>query len=143
MRHLLNVLTGCLLLATAAASANPSNQEHEQAVRNFVAAFNAHDSAAMADFVAEDVQWLLIDGASIAVEANGKAALILAMNDYFQSCPTCPSHLTGIISSRDRVSALEVAKWQGKDGPKSQRAMAVYEFAGSLIRRVYYFPAEK
>ena len=41
------------------------------------------------------------------------------------------------------LSAVEVANWQGKDGPKMQSGMAVYEFSGGLIKRVYYFPVEK
>jgi len=69
--------------------------------------------------------------------------LVSAMNGYFQSCPTCRSNLTALIASRDRVSAVEVANWQGKDGPKMQSGMAVYEFSGGLIKRVYYFPVEK
>jgi hypothetical protein len=97
----------------------------------------------MSQFVADDVQWLSVSGDSISVETNGKAALVSAMNGYFKSCPTCRSNLTALIASRDRVSAVEVANWQGKDGPKMQSGMAVYEFSGGLIKRVYYFPVEK
>lgn len=143
MRHLINILAAALLLASLPAFSQQSAAGHEQTVRSFIAAFNAHDAGAMSKFVADDVQWLSIDGSSISVETNGKAALVTAMNGYFQSCPTCRSQLAELIASRDRVSAVEVADWQGKDGPKTQRGISVYEFSGSLIKRVYYFPAEK
>ena len=143
MRHMISVLGGCLLLASSGASAQQPGREHLQAVRDFVAAFNAHDSGAMAGFVTEDVQWISLDGDAISVEADGKAALISAMNDYFQSCPTCRSRLSEMAASRDRVSAVEVASWQDPGGARTQAAMAVYEFSGMRIKRVYYFPAEK
>ena len=69
--------------------------------------------------------------------------MISAMDAYFKSCPTCQSQLADVIASRDRVSAIEVASWRGKDGSKTQSGIAVYEFFGDLIRRVYYFPAER
>jgi hypothetical protein len=65
------------------------------------------------------------------------------MNSYFKSCPTCQSRLTSLIASRERISAIEAASWEGKNGPRTQSGVSVYEFSGELIRRVYYFPAEK
>ena len=143
MRHLIHILATYLLLASFSAFPQEPGAGHAQTVRSFIAAFNAHDSSAMSQFVADDVQWLSVSGDSISVETNGKAALVSAMNGYFKSCPTCRSNLTALIASRDRVSAVEVANWQGKDGPKMQSGMAVYEFSGGLIKRVYYFPVEK
>lgn len=143
MRHLIHILATYLLLAPFCAFPQEPGAGHEQTVRSFIAAFNAHDSRAMSQFVADDVQWLSVNGDSISIETNGKAALVSAMNDYFKSCPTCRSSLTELVASRDRVSAVEVATWHGKDGPKMQSGIAVYEFSGGLIRRVYYFPAEK
>jgi hypothetical protein len=143
MRHLIHILATYLLLASFSAFPQAPGVGHAQTVRSFIAAFNAHDSSAMSKFVADDVQWLSVSGDSISIETNGKAALVSAMNDYFKSCPTCQSKVTELIASRERVSAVEVATWHGKDGPKMQSGIAVYEFSGGLIRRVYYFPVER
>jgi len=143
MRHLTCILASWLLLASASARGNEPESPHVQTVRAFIAAFNAHDSNAMSKFVTDDVQWLSVDGSSISLETEGKAALVSAMNDYFESCPTCRSELTALIASRDRVSAVEAATWSGKKGVQTQSGVSVYEFAGGLIRRVYYFPSEK
>lgn len=137
------LVVGALLLGMNVSATERPTVSREQTVRAFIAAFNAHDTAQMATFVTDDVQWLSIDGNQVSLETAGKDALIKAMDDYFRSCPTCQSELGGLVSSRDRVSALEVASWQGKDGLKSQRGLSVYEFADDLISRVYYFPAER
>jgi ketosteroid isomerase-like protein len=131
-----------LVLASFATFSQQVEAGPRQTVRQFIAAFNAHDSAAMARFVTEDVQWLSVSGGSIAIETNGKAALVAAMTGYFRSCPTCRSQLAEIIASRDRISAVEIASWRGKDGQKTQRSISVYELSGGLIKRVYYFPVE-
>jgi hypothetical protein len=86
---------------------------------------------------------LSIDGDQIAMESRGKSALIASMDAYFSSCPSCQSTLLGTISTPGRISAVESASWLGKSGGKSQRAISVYEFSDGLIKRVYYFPAEK
>jgi len=128
----------CVLFAQAQEPLSPN----VRTVERFVAAFNAHDSEAMAEFVANDVAWLSISGKDVAVEVKGKSALIESMNVYFESCPTCQSELSGILSTPGRVSAIETASWQGKSGSSSQRSISVYEFSDGVIQRVYYFPSE-
>lgn len=118
----------------------PTNSEK---VRLFVAAFNAQDSQAMASFVVDDIEWLSITGASIAVEAKGKDNLIDSMDSYFKSCSTCRSELSDMFSTGQRVSAVEIASWQGSSGPRSQSAISVYEFLNGKIARVYYFAAQE
>lgn len=140
MRTLLWMLVCCSFVPL---SLSAEDNTRTALVRDFIAAYNAHDSAAMAALVTEDVQWLSIAGDKIAVETDGKAALVAGMDSYFESCPSCQSSLRSLMASRDRVSAIEVATWDGKNGPQEQSGMSVYEFSGSLIRRVYYFPAEK
>jgi hypothetical protein len=143
MRHLNVLLVVCLLSVPLPGLTHDNNSDLTVIVREFVAAFNAHDSIAMSKFVAEDVQWLSISGDSVSIETDGKPALISAMDGYFQSCPTCRSHIREMIASGERVSAIEEAVWEGRDGPRTQRSLSVYEFSGQLIRRVYYFPAER
>ena len=122
---------------------NEKISSHVNAVELFVAAFNAQDSAAMASFVTNDIQWLSVDNNQVAVEAKGKSNLIDSMDAYFKSCPTCRSEVTEMISTTSRVSAVEIASWHGKSGHTAQKAISVYEFTDGLISRVYYFPAEK
>jgi hypothetical protein len=143
MRRLADVLALFLLFAAFSAYCGESRSEHEKTVKNFVAAFNAQDTEAMSKLVTEDVQWLSISADKISVETEGKSALRSAMSDYFKSCPTCRSKLTKVIATQDRVSAIETASWQSKNGAKRQSSVSVYEFSGTLIRRVYYFPSEK
>ena len=114
----------------------------EKRVREFVAAFNARNIDAMLDAVDENVQWLSVDGAKIAVEAEGKKALRQSMESYFRGCPSCKSNLEWIQTAGIRVTALERASWSGKSGPKSQKSLSVYEFRDGKIVRVYYFPAD-
>jgi len=119
-----------------------SSIEPEQQVRAFVEAFNARDIDLMIAMADENVQWLIVDGAKISVETEGKAALRESMARYFRSCPSCKSSLEWIQRAGSRVTAMERASWTGKSGAKSQKSLSVYEFRGDKILRVYYFPAE-
>lgn len=143
MRDFMGVLAIGFSLVCSPAFSQHAESAHEQTVRDFMAAFNRQDSDAMSRLVTDDVQWLSIDGDAISVETDGRTALLSAMNSYFESCPTCRSRLAALIASRDRVSAIETASWQGKNGPQTQSGASVYEFSEGLIKRVYYFPAEK
>ncbi|MGX5913770.1 nuclear transport factor 2 family protein [Aliidiomarina sp. Khilg15.8] len=138
MRLLSIALYACCLAISIPVFAN----DRIDRVNEFVAAFNAQDSDAMAELVADDVQWLSVDGEEILVETDGKAALTSAMENYFKTCPSCRSELVDMIVTGDQVSAIEQASWQGQDGKQSQRALSVYEFSGNLIQRVYYFQTE-
>ena len=142
MRNPIMLATMLLLLCSLCVHAQESVASNVPTVEQFIAAFNAHDSAAMGALVADDVAWLSIAGEEVMVEVKGKNELVTSMNAYFESCPTCQSELSGIISTADRVSAIEIASWQGKSGSKSQRSISVYEFAEGVIQRVYYFPSE-
>ncbi len=120
-----------------------ASESREKLVARFLEAFNAQDVDAMALLVTDNVQWLSIDGNSVAVETGTKQALVESMGKYFKSCPSCRSSLSGVIATADRLSAIEVAQWDSPKGKKMQRSISIYEFSGGLIRRVYYFPAER
>lgn len=125
------------------ADAQPAAAGPEKLVALFIEAFNAQDVDAMGRLVTEDVQWLSIDGKSVAVETGTKQELLTSMGKYFKSCPSCRSSLSGVIATADRLSAIEVARWETPKGKKEQRGISVYEFSGPLISRVYYFPVER
>jgi hypothetical protein len=131
-----------LLMSSLVVQSNEPTTSQVNTVKLFIAAFNSHDSSAMAKLVADDIQWLSIAGEQVTVETKGKHDLVEGMNAYFKSCPTCRSKLTDVTSTSSRVSAVEIATWQGKSGLKSQSAISVYEFSNGVISRVYYFPAE-
>ena len=138
------VLVACFTLMNpinAAFSAFVKNQE--QIVYSYIAAFNARDIDAMLEMVTDDVQWLSISGDKITVEAKSKEVLRTTMVEYFKSCASCRSRLAHTFSSNNRVSALEVAIFQTSKGVQEQRSVPLYEFSNGLIKRVYYFPAEK
>ncbi len=130
----------CCVLAPAAMASDAT--VNERLVRRFVAAFNAQDADAMAALVDDEVEWLSIQGTVIGTETRGREALHKGMRDYFKSCPSCRSRLTQVTRSNSRISAVEVARWVGKDGRREQRSLSVYEFESGRIRRVYYFPVE-
>ncbi|MEO1202548.1 MAG: nuclear transport factor 2 family protein [Pseudomonadota bacterium] len=136
------IAIGCLLPQLAGA-ADSVAIEHAAIVRQFIDAFNAHDATAMSTLLSDDVQWLSVREGETSIEVEGKPALVATMAAYFSECPTCRSEIAGLTASNERVSVVEVAHWEGTDGPKSQRSMAVYEFDGALIRRIYYFPEER
>jgi hypothetical protein len=134
-------LAACMSVATAADKI--AAEEQERVVHSYVRAFNAHDTEAMLTMVTDDVQWLSIDGDRIIKEASSKEDLRNSMAGYFESCGSCKSRLAHIFSTGVRVSALEIASTETSEGIKEQQSVSVYEFSGSLIKRVYYFPSEK
>jgi uncharacterized protein (TIGR02246 family) len=143
-------LTPCLIAAWTIAAVSlpfspPAAAESGPVatVRSFVDAFNARDLDGMAALVTDDVEWLSVDGRDVGTETEGKAALRSTMEEYFRSCPSCQSELGQVVATGDRVAAVETARWEGKDGPSSQRSLSIYELRDGRIRRVYYYPAEK
>ena len=111
-------------------------------VHQFIRAFNSQDVDGMSALVTDDIRWIYINRSSMSVELEGKEALTQSMSEYFTSCPSCRSEIHRMVCSTERVSVVEVASWDSRDGPKSQASMAVYEFQGELIQTVYYFPEE-
>lgn len=136
----MRLLFGILFLLCASVAAN--EVDHAALVEDYVTAFNTQDSAAMARMVTEDVQWLSVKGDSVVVETAGRAALVKAMDSYFASCASCRSRLVDVQVLGSRVSVIEEASWLAGDERRAQSSIAVYEFAGSHIARVYYFMSE-
>jgi len=120
---------------------SPTN--NEAVMRKFEAAFNNHDVAAMTALVAQNVQWLSVNGDKLAVETNGKAELEKWLKGYFQSCPSCRSEFEALMIAGSYVTVREKAMWESKSGPKVQRSLGVYELRDGLIQRVWYYPVEK
>jgi len=130
------------LIAGGAQGRSEVPATREQQVERFVAASSRQDVDEMVYLVSDDVEWLSVDDGAVTVAAHGKPALRARMARQFASCPGCRTTLTGVTATTDRVAAVESVA--GSDtGPRAQRRMVVYEFAGPLIRRVYHFPVER
>lgn len=141
--RLIFVALAALWAPGALAQAEPTPKDRQILVQKFVDAFNLQDAEAMMTMMAPQIEWLNVSGTTITAEGSSREAIGKSMRAYFKSCPTCRSRLTGVVATANRLSAVEVAQWQGSAGPKEQRSISVYEFNGPLINRVYYFPAEK
>jgi len=117
----------------------------ERQVEGFVNAFNQHNPAAMAEYVADDVQWLYVTEQGVTQETSSKEALISTMATYFQQCPSCRSELGATVTTKRRLSTVETAIWiDAKGVEQRQQSLSVYEFNDAEeIRKVYYFPSEK
>ena len=107
-------------------------------VRKFVDAFNRQDVSDMLALTTHDVRWMSVDGDTVSVETRDANELRSAMNDYFESRPSSLSVLLDISANGIFVTTLEQAGTRERRG---QCATAVYEFAGDLIRNVWYYPA--
>lgn len=130
------------MLYFGSGQSQPKPKSNEALLREFQAAFNKHDTAAMLARVADSVQWCSIEGARLSIEVDGKAALETWLTGYFKSCPSCRSEIESMMTAGPYITVNERAMWEAKSGPKSQKSLAVYEMRGGLIQRVWYYPAE-
>ena len=113
----------------------------ELTVRSFVAAYNSHDVQAMLALADSGIAWLSVMGDSVAIETRGRAELEASLSAYFRRLPSTRSTLEALTATGPWVTVRERAHWQGRDGPRSQAAVAVYEVREGRVRRVWYFPA--
>ncbi len=121
----------------------PAPEEaHGQAVEKLVAAFNAHDIHSLLLQVHPEIEWIQVSGTGLSIETKGARDLGIAMGAYFAECPSCQSQLEAVCGMGPRVVTYEAATFKREGVPLSQRAIAVYEFEGGKVRRVYYFPAD-
>lgn len=143
IRTLLLIFVASYLSFESVANARTfSIDDQEKQVREFVAAFNTRSLDKMLEMVDDGIQWLSVNGTKISVETEGKTALKESMEKYFQECPSCKSSLEWVQTAGSRVTAKERASWAGKNGPREQSSLSVYEFKSGKIIRIYYFPGE-
>ncbi len=129
-------LTGSLAWAQASPQPSP-----EVPVRQFVAAFNAHDVDAMLALSAPDIAWFGVSGSTVGVEARGHDALRAGMTSYFEGLPSARSELLSVQVSGSFLTAVERASWQAEGQARSQCAVSVYELVDGLVRHVWYYAA--
>lgn len=115
----------------------------EKTVRGFVAAYNAHDVAAMMRYVSDDVRLIYVSRNVSAAEAGDKTQLRGILNEYFTNYPDSRSEIEDISVSGRFVSTRERAFWSANGEEKTQFALAVYELCDELICAVWYYPPQR
>jgi len=136
------LLAPAIVLA-ASLFAHATDSPEAVTVQAYVGAYNAHDIDAVLRLIHPDFVWLNLDGDEIKVEARGKEAIRTMLTSYFKGLPSARSEIESISTLGPWVSVRERAHWTGKNGPKSQAALSVYEVRDGLLRRVWYYPSVK
>ena len=136
------LMAGCTS-AGGTSIATKAGGEALRVVQEHSRSFNRRDLGGMMAGVSPEVEWYSVDGENIALELRGRDALRDAMADYFKATPSFRSEIESAVVSGAYVSVCERASWQSASGPRTQTAIAVFEVRDDLIRRVWYYPAER
>ena len=141
------VLVGCAHASSRPVSGlepRPAPAEASPAlevVRRHGAAFNRHDVEAMAALVSTEVKVFYVTDDKTALDVSSRDQLVTSMRQYFAGLPSAHSEIEEAFVLGPYVTIRERAMWEGKNGPRSQRSIAVYEVRENLVRRAWYFPA--
>lgn len=131
----------CTTILTLSCAKTPEETELLRLTRQFVAAYNAHDAAAMTAMVTEDIRWMNVAGNTVSVETSGRAELRSVMQGWFSEGSPAPSRMRSAMQAGQYVLGVEEVLSKADDSRKNQCSAVVYEFAGSLIKDVWYYPA--
>jgi hypothetical protein len=148
MNRLLKICAG-VALAAASIPSGVAVLAHEingnaATAASYVDAYNARDIDAMSALMHTEIQWIAIEGGKSEVVADGRTALVEQMTSYLSSPSVTRSSYSDVIENGRFLTMRETAQWKdaaGKD--QAQSAIAVYEFEDGLVRRVWYYPAQK
>ena len=114
------------------------------AVSTYIEAYNAGDVDAMSALMHPHIQWIAVENGKSEVVGDGREALVEQMTDYLSSPMETRSSIGKVIENGRFLTTRETAHWKDSTGAdKAQSSIAVYEFEDGLIRRVWYFPAQK
>jgi hypothetical protein len=142
----LTVLASAALIAGCSVSVQRSDPDSADAldvVRAQFEAFNDHDVEALTARIAPDFTWWSVSGDSTVLEVRGRDDFRDGMSDYFASLPSVQSSIEGATVTGAYVAVRERVRWSTAEGSRSQEALAVYEVRNGLIRRVWYYPAQR
>lgn len=142
MRLLLPLLF--LSLWMSAPGAQDLAQNHAKTVRDFVAASNRHDVAAMLAATEEEFRWIQVVGDHSTVEVAGHADLKSWLESYFVGTPDARSELQAVQVHGAFASTVETTTWTNEAGRReAQSSTSVYQFGpDGRIRFVWYFSAQ-
>jgi len=91
-----------------------------------------------------DIEWVAIEGNDIEVHVSGKETLAKEMEGWFKNPKLPKGSLRDWSLNGDHIAVTETAHWTTEAGEKkSQSALTVYKLEDGLVRRVYYYPAQK
>jgi len=111
---------------------------------SYIDTYNAGDIAEMRKLMHPEIQWISVEGSAFEVAADGREALVEQMTAYFASPSVPRSTYEQIIENGRFLTMRETAHWTDSAGKQqAQSSIAVYEFERGLVRRVWYFPAQK
>ena len=113
------------------------------AVSTYVEAYNAGDVDAMSALMHPGIQWIAVENGKSEVVADGREALVEQMTDYLSSPTETRGSFGKVIENGRFLTTRETAHWKDSSGAdKVQSSIVVYEFEDSVIRRVWYYPAQ-
>lgn len=127
--------------ASPPAAADPTAAE--SLIRRYVDAFNRHDVDATVGCVDTSFRWYNIAADSMQLTMAGRDTQRSGLARYFKAFADVHSDISALAVNGPWVMVREQVRWTGAKGRAENIALAVYEVRENLIRRVYYFPAER
>ena len=117
---------------------------YQAVVSTYADAYNAGDIVAMSKLMHDEIEWINIEGSEQTIITANKNALIGELAVYFEDDPKSVSTLSDWSANGNFVSVKESVASPAKEGEtRVQASHSIYEFEDGLIRRVWYFPAQK
>lgn len=128
--------------AVANQSSHISKQERQAmtVVSAFVDGFNQHSPEVMFGLSHNDLLWMYVQDADLAVETKGRESLKKSMVTYFSNYPKVHSTMLNMSANGDYVSGTEKVAWYSGGKHRSQCSSVVYQLRDLKVFRVWYFP---
>ena len=104
-----------------------------------IQAFNNADIERLVDNIDENFKWYYVSPYTMILEVAGKEQFRKSMVSYYKYFPGVSSKVDQTVVTGNKISFEETVSWQGKNGPKSQACIGVYEIKGDKIYRAWYF----
>ncbi len=110
----------------------------------YLSAFNQHDASLMADLMHDDIEVYYVGNDGDAeLGTSGKEAMEAELVGYFSQFPNVKSTAAaGVVVTGRYRSYTERVTWTREGKAQTQSSLAVLEFDGELLRRVWYYPAQ-
>jgi len=129
----------CIIFA-GTQSLHAQHHDYEMILQNHIQAFNKKDLNSLVENVTNDFVWFYVTDNSIEKEVSGKDAFKKTMAAYFQDFNETKASISEIIQSGIFITFKETVNWGTNN--QVQSSIAVYQFEGNKISRVWYFPSQ-
>lgn len=140
------IATGMAVICMSCSPQSPAKElsPFQSKVSEYTIAFNTKDIVKMSRLMHDNIEWINIEGSAQSTITANKTALVGELAAYFSNDSKSVSTLSDWSVNGNYVSVKETVTTPTDDGgERVQASIAVYEFEGDLIRRVWYFPAQK